>query len=182
MSTLNVNNVNEVGGSPVIASGVLDSGSLPTGTVLQVVSTTKTDTFSTSSVTFTDVTGLSATITPSSTSSKIYAQVNFGIVDANGLERISYRITRNGTAVGVGDAAGNRTRANAETIIAGGGYTKSLSFAYLDSPSSTSALTYQVQVADISTGTTYVNRSNADTDSTDISRASSTVTLWEIAG
>jgi len=39
--------------------------------VLQVVSATKTDTFSTSSTSFVDVTGLTANITPSSTSSKI---------------------------------------------------------------------------------------------------------------
>ena len=45
--------------------------SLIGGKVLQVVSTAKTDTFSTSSTSFTDITGLSVAITPSATSSKI---------------------------------------------------------------------------------------------------------------
>jgi hypothetical protein len=44
---------------------------IATGKVLQVVQTTKTDTFTTTSTSFTDVTGLSVSITPSSASSKI---------------------------------------------------------------------------------------------------------------
>jgi len=57
------------------ATGKLASSSMPTGSVLQVVSTTKTDTFSTTSTTFTDVTGLSVTITPTSSSNQILVLV-----------------------------------------------------------------------------------------------------------
>ena len=49
------------------------------GKILQVVQSTKTNTQSIQSQTFTDVTGLSATITPSSTSSKILVTFNISI-------------------------------------------------------------------------------------------------------
>jgi hypothetical protein len=52
--------------------GTLSSSRLPTGSVLQVVSTSKTDTFSSSSSgSWIDITGLSATITPTNSSNKI---------------------------------------------------------------------------------------------------------------
>ena len=57
---------------------------------------------------------------------------------------------------------------------------KTHSFQLLDSPSSTSALTYKVQ-ARSKGGTWYINRSVNDTDDVDIGRASSTLTLMEIA-
>jgi hypothetical protein len=81
-----------------------------TGSVLQVVSNTKTDTFSTSSTSFVDVTGLSVSITPTSATSKIFISFMFnGGVDtaAQGINMI---LVRNSTAICVGDAAGSRGR------------------------------------------------------------------------
>lgn len=76
MSTLNVNNINEVGGvDAVIASGVLDSGSLPAGSILQVVRATSTANVSTTSTSLTDITDMSVTITPKSSSSTVYVFV-----------------------------------------------------------------------------------------------------------
>ena len=60
---------------PVVA-GATSAVQASSGKVLQVVSTTKTDTFSTASTTFVDLTGLSVSITPTSTSSKILVLVN----------------------------------------------------------------------------------------------------------
>ena len=54
-----------------IISGITDYDSGDVGRVLQVVTTTKTDTFTTTSSSLTDITGLSASITPASTSNKI---------------------------------------------------------------------------------------------------------------
>ena len=59
------------GGLP---DGIIQSADLASGVggkTLQVVSTHKSDTFTHSTTTFTDITGMSATITPSSSSSKI---------------------------------------------------------------------------------------------------------------
>ena len=55
------------GGTPTAA----DLGLNVSGSILQVVSVTKADTFSVSGATFTDITDLSASITPTSTNSKI---------------------------------------------------------------------------------------------------------------
>jgi len=66
-------------------TGVPASG-MPTGSVIQVQSTTKTNTFSTTSTSFTDVTGLSVSITPISTSSKIlviYSLPSYGLIIIN---------------------------------------------------------------------------------------------------
>ena len=68
---------------PDVAGTVLTSGSnadFPAGSVLQVVSTAKSDQFTTSSTSFTDVTGMSATITPTSSSSKILVIFSVGLV------------------------------------------------------------------------------------------------------
>ena len=58
---------------------------------------------------------------------------------------------------------------------------KTHSFQLLDSPSSTSELTYKVQ-ARSNGGTYYINRSVNDTDSVDHGRASSSITLMEVQG
>jgi hypothetical protein len=154
--------------------------------ILQVVSTAKTDTFSTNSATFTTVTGLTATITPSSTSSKILvmAQVSIGMAPAN-KSYGHYKVTRGGTDIYIGDAAGSRI----QTVF--GGYIQSNlndvllsnSIIKLDSPSSTSALTYQVEArrggsADL----VYVNRSPGDVDDANFGRGASSITLMEVAG
>ncbi len=73
MSTIKVDTIKKVNDSVPKAS---DLGLNVTGNVLQVVSTAKTDVFSSSSTSFTDVTGLSVAITPSSTSNKILVSVH----------------------------------------------------------------------------------------------------------
>ena len=151
------------------------------GGILQVVSTTKTDTFSTTSTSFTDLTGLSATITPRSTSSKIYAVVDIGTADHSTTQTLGFKVTRGGTDVGVGDLAGSRKQANAGVLINAANRAQQVSFSVLDSPSSTSSLTYQVQCYTV-TGTMQINRSHTDTDTASYWRASSSITLFEVAG
>jgi hypothetical protein len=159
------------------------------GMVLQVVNTIKTDTFSTTTSTFTDITGLSVTITPTSTSSKILVRyyVCFGQSDNNANRGSGFRITRNGTAVGVANAAGGRSQQGSYCI---GSITNEgcnvASQEYLDSPSSTSALTYQVQLLWTAGGgghTGYVNRSGRFLDNVENSQGpwTSGITVMEIA-
>jgi hypothetical protein len=157
----------------------------PYGTVLQVVQVAKTDVFTTSSLTYTPVTGLSATITPKTTTSKILIMVQIAVGGNTGsTNQGNFKVTRGGTDIYLGDAAGNRTRA------VFGGYTTSglehniwsHSIIDLDSPASTAALTYRVEtmVAN-SFGTAYVNRSANDGDSNTVARGASSITLMEIA-
>jgi hypothetical protein len=156
------------------------------GTILQVVSTPKTDVFTTTSSSFTAVTGLSATITPKSTSSKILvlAQITYGEVNAGGYG--AFKVTRGGTDIYRGDASGSRSRAVfcGYTLVDSGLTTNSGSIQFLDSPASTSALTYQVEVAIAFAGFVLINRSGGDLDADNSARVrgASSITLMEVAG
>ena len=158
------------------------------GKILQVVSTTKTDPFTASlgAGAFTSVTGLSATITPTSASSKILV-----MVDVNGAQattsqgHITIRLLRGATEIGSGGASGSRTTAFSATRMnySEVGNAVSTSGAYLDSPATTSATTYSVQIgnAKTTTQTMAVNRSAADTDNVAYIRTSSTIVVMEVS-
>jgi hypothetical protein len=156
----------------------------PAGSVLQVVSVAKTDTFSMTGTTFTNVTGLAASITPQSATSKILVLVAM-TCGINSDVVINTRITRNGTAVGVGDSAGSRTQASTGIYTGGGGAATFQALpqgvVYLDSPATTSSTAYQVQIMTQSGATAWVNRTNDDGDNTSRGRFSSTITVMEIA-
>jgi hypothetical protein len=141
-----------------------------TGKVLQVVSTIKADTFSTSSgvPTFVDVTGLSATITPIRTTSKIMI-ISFINVGWDNNRAVFVKLLRGSTDISIGDSAGSRTRSSFFTAAddgVGAGNRWSLNGAvnFLDSPATTSATTYKLQIAgDGVDGTNvYVNRTGND--------------------
>jgi hypothetical protein len=156
------------------------------GNVIQVVSTTKTDTFSATSSAFVDVTGLSATIVPRSTSSKIFVNVSSNVSGNDNTVRTFLRMMRDSTAINIGDAAGSRIRATWQGFVTTSAGTQkygteSVTGTILDSPSTTSSVTYKVQVAATS-GAVYVNRNGEDTDATTQGRTTSTITLMEIAG
>lgn len=150
------------------------------GAVLQVVSVPKTDTFSTTSQSFVDVTGLSATITPSSSTSTILimCSVSLGAVVNN--FSIMPRIARNGSPIFVSDAAGSRIQAAAMYEM-GNANTTPVSIIYKDAPGTTSAVTYTLQVR-VNGGTGRVNASAGDSDMNTWSRSVSSITLLEIAG
>lgn len=141
------------------------------GGILQVVSTTKTDTFSTTSTSFTDVTGLSATITPRSTSSKVLALAKIGIGMNN--QYFRFNLLRNSTAIAQPDAG---TFPASGIMEFGSLITNVVSFDFLDSPSTTSSTTYKIQAA-VNAGTGYVNR-----DTSGNRTVVSTLTLIEVAG
>lgn len=162
----------------------------PAGSVLQVVQGVKTDTFVTSAtVTDTAVTGLTVSITPTSSSSKILVICNLGIAAENaqgGATKLTRTIGGSTTQLSLANAAGSRSRGS----FAGSAYRGSASsyllmlwhqsLTFLDSPATTSATTYGVQVSSLSTGT-YINRSGTDTDSADMYRGVSYITVMEIA-
>ena len=162
--------------------------------VLQVVSTTKTDTFTASSVAAggtADVTGLTVTITPSSTTSKIliYAVVN-GLYEQPGVAAgpgINFQIVRDSTIIGVGDAAGNRARLSASqgSSINSPDYLGNASAYVLDTPATTSVITYKITLVNaVSKNVThnlYGNRTNADTNVSYFPRTASSIIAMEIS-
>jgi len=155
---------------------------LPAGTggkILQVVQGTKTSAFSTSSTSWTTVTGLSASITPSSTSSKILVMCS--VPYSNHSNTAFIRLTRGGTVLLEGDSAGSRTRAMAASNDWGSEVNADVfSYTYLDSPATTSSITYYPQVKSDAGTTIGVNRTQQDNDNGSYGRFCSTVTLLEI--
>jgi hypothetical protein len=157
---------------------------LPAGIGSNVVQTVKTNTFSTTSTSFTAITGLNVTITPSSSSSKILVLFDVQMFVGNGRAQ-GVRLMRGTTAIGIGDASSSRPRSSAATAI--GTITSvadrnqwSVSRAILDSPLTTGAVTYSVEFY-TNAGTGYVNRSTEDSDGTLGPRSVSTITAIEVA-
>jgi hypothetical protein len=160
-------------------SGGLSWAGVTTGKILQVVQgTPKTDTFSTTSTTPVDITGLSVTITPSSTNSKIlvYGAVNCGST-ANFL---GLYLVRDSTYIFRGDAAGSRDRVSIG-FMTDNNRQSSQTLMFLDEPATTSATTYKMQITTNST-TSWVNRASNESDSNAYMRAASNMIAIEVAG
>ena len=156
--------------------------------ILQVVSTTLTTPVSTSVTTagtFYDVSGLSATITPSSASNKIMVitQISHAARTTSSVGSTPIlRLMRDSTPIAVGDTSGSRTSASANQYFNDGGLMQNPSIQILDSPATTSAVTYKIQVsATVSSNTVHINRSEAGTDSLGFMRTASTITLMEVS-
>ena len=164
---------------PVVA-GTASAVQASSGRVLQVVSTTLTTAFSTTSSSMVDVTGLSTSITPSSSSSKILITVNLSMTQGTGGVVIFYQMVRNSTAIGIGTTGG--ANFNVTGAMYSGDATLNNNFIYpssqfLDSPATTSATTYKVQICNNSSGTAvYINKRSDNYVS-----AISTITVMEIA-
>lgn len=171
----------DVSASKLTGSRTIPKGTMPAGSVLQVVSTAKTDTFTTTSTTFTDITGLSVSITPTATSSKIFVIVGLSLGATAGTFSAQPRLMRDSTAIFVSDAAGSRTQA-AMMYEVGAAASIPAPIVFLDSPSTTSATTYKIQLrTNNASFAACVNRGVTDTDSSAFARAVSSITVMEIA-
>jgi hypothetical protein len=140
------------------------------GKVLQVVSTQINSVFSTSSSSFVDVTGFTADITPSATSSKVLIWLS-SVIGNSSSSTNRFKLLRASTdlapaADGTGFWEGN--------ISAMGNQHMSFQFCFLDSPSTTSATTYKLQTL-VDGGTMYVGSRPGGAN-----QCSSTITLMEI--
>lgn len=163
---------------------------LPTGTggfgkTLQVVQTVKTDTFTTTSTSFVDVTGLTVTMTPSSDTSKILISFSINVSQDNASDGALMVLLTDGSnnALLQGDAAGSRSRATygfrvpSQTQML---YNAAGSFLW--SPATTSAVTVKLRLQRLVLGTAVVNRLGNDADSANgFPRTASTLTAIEVA-
>jgi hypothetical protein len=143
----------------------------------------KVDTFSSTAQSPTAITGLSATITPSSASSKVFVILSMGRVDTSAANNIAFQLLRGASVVGGGTVVGSRLSSWINIGPGGTNQGQAPSANYLDSPATTSATTYSISGwNDTNTRTWYINRSNNDGDNTEAgsSRTSSTITLMEI--
>ena len=163
-----------------------------TGSVLQVVNTHYTTPVSQSvagGTTLTPITGLEASITPASTSSKILIFVRwFGEHNTDGSNwEYMFGITRDGTAIGLPTSTGNHTRGIAMGALSyyasdNASTPETAFYNYLDSPSTTSAVTYRAYVTGGGAETLYTNRVVNNTDGSSYERGTSSIILMEFAG
>tara|TARA_Y100000401_G_C8191407_1_gene158926 strand:- start:57 stop:593 length:537 start_codon:yes stop_codon:yes gene_type:complete len=166
-------------------TGTVPNSNLASGRILQVQSTLKTDSFSSSTASSdVDITGLSVNITPSSTSSKILVMAHV-TVNSNGTSGVHIRIKRGSTVVG-GGSSGSRTpfgfvtdagQADGNRAITTGGYN------FIDEPSSTSQLTYKVTYEQYNgSNTVKVNTNLNENGASYDDIFTSGITVMEIAG
>ena len=169
------------------ASGNLSFGDAGGGKVLQVVHVQKTDVFTTTSSSFTDVTGLTADITPSATSSKVLVMVSVsGQMSQSESNVGKLTIFRGGsdhfTSLLTGSTITNGTFQFTSKAIGADSTTTAFetqNYHIIDSPSTTSQLTYNIK-ARIGSGTLYIGRVENPDNVSARPRGISTITLMEI--
>ena len=157
------------------------------GGIIQVRSTTKTDAWNMPSndTNFHTVTGLSVTITPTRADSKILVMYDMNWVPING--HSSCRLMRDSTPIKVGDASGNKTQVTGQVYYTTGDQydLENLSGTHMDTPATTSAVTYSMQVGTpYSSGyDVYVNYHAEDgANLAWQGRGASTITVMEVSG
>lgn len=150
----------------------LPKAALPSGSVLQMTFGNNTGTFNTSSASLV-TTGFSGTITPQFSTSKIMLQVN-GLFSSAYNNNFGWgAMYRNGSFIGNNFFLGVDLSQNF------GARTGSQFFyQYLDSPATTSALTYTLYASALDGNNIWVGRWAQDVNWTQPTQ----ITLWEIAG
>ena len=188
MSTVKVTNLQHPSsGSANIELGSDGSVVLPAGFTggigSNVVSTTKGDVFSTSSTSFTDVTGLSATITPTSASSKVLVLVSVAwgnTVSSSLLSMFTITDGSNNILLPATSPGSRGVGMNWEYLPVADSAMKNVAYSFVHSPATTSAFTYKVRCR-VNGNTLYVNRSDVDDDQLNRPRGVSTITAIEVA-
>mgnify|MGYP003141069578 CR=1 FL=1 len=160
-------------GADALSSSAITSGDLPSDSVLQMVHTSTTAFSTCTSTSYSDITGMSLSITPSSTSSRIfiYAAINLavqgtaGAVDLHG----AVRLLRDSSEIYKNDIRTYEFNGDAVYLNV------AVPFIFVDGPSTTSSITYKFQGKEVSTGITSLDVNAEGTNR-------STFILQEIAG
>ena len=174
MSLLKVDDIQTTGGVP------------NRGHIIQVVSTTYTENFSASisGMSWTEVPGLTTVITPSSSSSKILISVTIGGIESSGLnQRMGMALRKNSTNIAINTTSGGNQRKGS---WAGSGTNSNdirnqAFFTHLDSPATTSTVTYRVMITTEGSYTMFINRSNSNANSSSVFKTASSMTLYEVS-
>tara|TARA_B100001287_G_scaffold272154_1_gene273465 strand:+ start:1108 stop:1647 length:540 start_codon:yes stop_codon:yes gene_type:complete len=165
----------------------LPSGS--SGGIIQVKQAVKTDTFNIDSETFTDITGLSVSITPTRSDSKI--MVSYSGTGSSAQNRVGHiRLARviggtTTTDIFVGDQGATTSQARASSSFSqtNAYYISAFSGTFIDSPSTTSAVTYKLQLAAGDSGyAVWIGRSSDNSNEFSRSKTPSQITVMEISG
>ena len=152
------------------------------GMAVQTNQVPKTNTFTSSTATtWTDITGVSASITPTSAANLVEVDATLNYFASAG-NAVFTRLVRGSTAIGVGDAASSRTQASVANIrISETDSVQAVPFHWYDFPGSSSSQTYKFQFF-LQAGTFYFNQTSSDTDVNVVPRTASQGTVTEIMG
>ena len=179
MSLIKTNAVQTTAGKPILNS---------TGSILQVVQTVKTDNFSsTAKNSWTAITGLSLSITPSSSSNKVLILAEVSCHDENNYAPV-FSIYRGALMAsstnnsGVSWAYGNGYATVGGGSAGGAGALARIVFNYLDSPATVLATTYQIYFYKTSTASSNVFINGGGGLNASAFGAVSSITAMEISG
>jgi hypothetical protein len=166
----------------------LPKAALPAGSILQVLQSYKTDVFSLTSQSYINVTGLTVSITPTTSTSKILITMNVAFSARTTLDSLYAAFGKNSSVITatIGDAASNRPRASLSSFPGDAtgvdNYQAQATQMYLDSPATTSAITYSVMMRTANGNTMYINRTYSDRDTANYDgRWTSSITVMEVA-
>ena len=158
---------NSINNAMVSSSAAIATSKLGTGAILQVISATHATEVTSTSSSYAD-TGLTASITPSSTSNKVLVIVNQNGLEKDGTDtKISVKLLRASTDIALFAGTGTLNTSTANRTDIGG-----TGVSILDTPSSTSSTTYKTQLKNEGSGTVSVQNGSSV----------SSITLMEIAG
>ncbi len=191
MATLNATNLKHASSSSnniVLAadgSTTISNLSGGVGKILQTIMVSKTDTTShNNGATRADISGITVNITPSATSSKILITSTLNFCGYEGGYSFALFLMRDSTDLAIGDADGIRARATIGGLsdYDNGHDMRPLHYTFLDSPNTTSQVTYKWQWNQPShTQTIYLNRTQADNAAAYSARGASNIIVQEIA-
>ena len=169
-----------------------DGSNSNTGRLIAIHEAFKTDTasFSASTGSFSDISGLSITLTPKSSTSKFFINVNTNYSTATG-QRGTFRVLKSvgGGGYGliansVGDSAGSVQRGMFPSMAPADNKSRSVpcSMTIRDDPNTTSQIIYKLQgTAESSAGTVYINRTAGDNSATTYQSGMSSMIIYEVA-
>jgi len=152
------------------------------GAIISVSQTYYPGTFSTTSTSFTNVTGLALSVTPKTSTSQLLVFVNIYGSNSTSTATTLFCLLRNGTSVGGGTAVSNNPSVIGMGSIPYNSQVYCTSICYLDSPATTSTVTYQVQMSVQSGYTGTVGYAPAAADNSTYGRYPATITVLEVAG
>ena len=157
------------------------------GGIIQIVHTNTSDHTYSNSTSYTDITGVTATITPKFSSSKILIQCSLAIGKEDNHSMMG-RIVRNGSAIsgsgGVAESGHGNQEDGVWWLVRTSTHSANpLMVNYLDSPASTSALTYKAQGKSSASSKYFsINRTVNSEDNIYASPGFSSITLFEVSG
>ena len=153
------------------------------GGIVQVVQTEQTaaSAISNPGGTFVDLSGMSVTITPTSTSSRIFITAQINTTGRAAVNVMHGRLVRNSTVIHLGDLDGSKNQTFAEGQPVPDGSSGQIVCMFVDSPATTDPLIYKIQVT--SNNIIYFNRATpTENDNNTGSRTASSIIAMEILG